>query len=303
MTNDEFVLWDRERLARTMLRKEALDKEQKQRYHQLISDLETESVAWLTPDNFTSKLTPEFFSRPSTTGLVTPYTKYWKTHVLTFALNRRMSPELEQSLLPNEEDALLEEAERGKHVEAMIEKFMEGFVSTGEDRLILKDAVREVAKAHGVTLYDDYDEKAAAANSSSTSTTSPAGIDQETSSSEATRDKFKIIRRLDILHSKGLRAATADDLQEEETVLGPSLGTSTQYVSVAEDPDDKAVPLLGEFNEDDDSILSITDDDDSFDKFVAGDDNTSAQSKKDADKKKAGKKKDSKILAKKKGKK
>lgn len=135
----------RERLAQSILKKEKYEQARQQRYKLLMQDLKLESSSWITQSNIDAMITPELFTSPASTGLVTPISHLWKTQVLTFALNRPMSPEVTSRLkLETPEDFLKEEANWKDEDAELLENFLEGFVSTGEERAMLKSVVEEM---------------------------------------------------------------------------------------------------------------------------------------------------------------
>jgi hypothetical protein len=66
---------------------------QQKRYEAMDADMAEESKVWLTMENMDSIITPEFFDNPTTTGIKTKYSEWWRAEPITLNMKRTMSPE------------------------------------------------------------------------------------------------------------------------------------------------------------------------------------------------------------------
>lgn len=151
--NDKYhVNYVSERLAFQLIKREDELKAQKKRYEKLVNDLNEEQDFWVTENNIESKIIPDLFRDVATTGLVTPYSHFWRQQALTFHEKRILSPEMENRIsIRNPEDVALFEADKeNQKVEAM-ESFLDGFVQTGEDRQKLRSIAKNIM-SHDIEL-------------------------------------------------------------------------------------------------------------------------------------------------------
>eukprot|EP01035_Chromulina_nebulosa_P020249 gene20249-26288_t len=122
------------------------DEAQQKRYNELINDLKYESTAWINKDNIETKITNDLFRRPATTGLVTSLSDYFRVQALTYDSRRELSEELRRRITPETAlDQMKIDEENTNEKYDTIENFLEGFVATGKDRLMLRTAAREIA--------------------------------------------------------------------------------------------------------------------------------------------------------------
>jgi len=146
--------------------------EQTVRYQRLIADLEHEKTVWITPENIDSKIVPELFEKPATTGLVNKHSDSYRWEVSTVNIARIMNSHLE---LKREErfmkklyeatpkhlhgalakkldlqygNALSNQLETRAQVRSsrklLIEDFIEGMISTGEEREKYKEIIEDL---------------------------------------------------------------------------------------------------------------------------------------------------------------
>ena len=135
--------------------------QQLQRFLQLTDDLNEEKEFWITKDNLETLITPELFDEPSTTGIVTRRSEYWRW---TSAY-----PNLRRMLMEASEDD-----EKYETLEADLQAFRDGdplnttgahdflneIIGSGEDRakydtllkqyLEMQEHVGEVRARHGM---------------------------------------------------------------------------------------------------------------------------------------------------------
>ena len=146
--------------------------DQRVRYQRLIADLEHEKTAWITPNNIDIKIIGELFEKPATTGLVNKHSDSYRWETTTVNIARAMNSHLE---LKREErfmkklyeatpkhlhgaltkkldlqygNALSNQLETRAQVRSsrklLIEDFIEGMISTGEEREKYKDIVEDL---------------------------------------------------------------------------------------------------------------------------------------------------------------
>lgn len=123
----------------------------------MINDLDSEKSAWINFENLEERIQPSLFENYASTGLITPFSGYWKTKVITFDERRTISPELESYFVPTTDaDREKSKAQIRLQKEYLVENFLEGFVSTGEDRLKVKSVAKEVAQLMNKEDDDDH---------------------------------------------------------------------------------------------------------------------------------------------------
>lgn len=68
----------RDKLARSQVKINEVRQQQLQRFIQLTDDLNEEKKFWINKDNLETLITPQLFDEPSTTGVVTQRSEYWR---------------------------------------------------------------------------------------------------------------------------------------------------------------------------------------------------------------------------------
>lgn len=134
-------------MAIAAIKKRAIRNEQQERYKLLLKDLTAESEAWIGPNEIDKRITPELFGDlPMTTGLETPYSNDWKMHLLTYDYHRPVNPEWIARLAPqfgDEENMRKLEADWKQEDKDLMENFLTGFATTGEQRKMIRGMVEE----------------------------------------------------------------------------------------------------------------------------------------------------------------
>ena len=116
------------------------------RYNQLIEDLLQEKPFWITKQTIESKIVPALFEKPTSTGLSSKYSEYWRWHVSSLDLKRIFSIN-NDSENGNELLKRLEQRAQLKASTTMeLEDFFNSMVSTGSEREKYKETISELSK-------------------------------------------------------------------------------------------------------------------------------------------------------------
>ena len=109
----------------------------------MLSQLETESKTWIkTEEEVDEFISPSFFEKPSTTGIVTRSSNLWRYMPVTIDINRKMSREMLDKLSPKFDDS----AKNDQTVitkQLLVEEFLRPLIKTGEQRQNYKQLVKE----------------------------------------------------------------------------------------------------------------------------------------------------------------
>ena len=136
----------KEKLARGTIIRNNEKAEKIARYNQLLNDLLQEKPFWITKQTIESKIVPALFEKPSSTGLSSKYSEYWRWHVSSLDLQRifSMNNDNENS---NELLKRLEQRAQLKASTTMeLEDFFNSMVSTGNEREKYKETISELSK-------------------------------------------------------------------------------------------------------------------------------------------------------------
>jgi hypothetical protein len=149
----------KENLARThILWEESRAKLNRQR-QAAMKDLTEESENWITPENKHLYITPEFFARhPTTTGIVTPFSDYWRYEVFVPSLKRLMSDHFVDKLQKTSKDEMWARHQGQARVakRVMVESFLNNVIDNPEDRAQFKTLVARTTRQLDVTgAFDD----------------------------------------------------------------------------------------------------------------------------------------------------
>lgn len=102
-----------------------------------MKDISAESSQWLTRENYKSLISPDLFERyPTTTGIVTPNSEFWRHEVFALSLKRLLSPEFIDTQLKTTKDEA-RRIQRGQARAAkrtMVENFLNTIIENPEDR-------------------------------------------------------------------------------------------------------------------------------------------------------------------------
>ena len=146
-------LYGRLNLAREHMYWDKKQAKQQGLYKRLAEDLRYESPCWITYDNLEERITKDLFSdKPSTTGLVTPYSSNWRYNIVTYKYDfaRMMSPQLFVHGDDTMESRLTTARnEKEYHKRKSMEDFLEPMVGSGEERAQLKGLVDEYLQIFG----------------------------------------------------------------------------------------------------------------------------------------------------------
>lgn len=127
----------KENLARTHITWEEIDAKKKRQHVAALKDISAESSQWLTRENYKSLISPDLFERyPTTTGIVTPNSEFWRHEVFALSLKRLLSPEFIDTQLKTTKDEA-RRIQRGQARAAkrtMVENFLNTIIENPEDR-------------------------------------------------------------------------------------------------------------------------------------------------------------------------
>lgn len=109
----------------------------KRQHAAAMKDISAESSQWLTRENYKSLITPDLFERhPTTTGIVTPNSNFWRHEVFALSLQRLLSPEFIDTQLKTTKDEA-RRIQRGQARAAkrtMVENFLNSIIENPQDR-------------------------------------------------------------------------------------------------------------------------------------------------------------------------
>jgi hypothetical protein len=151
----------KENLARThILWEESRAKLNRQR-QAAMKDLTEESENWITPENKHLYITPEFFTRhPTTTGIVTPFSDYWRYEVFVPSLKRLMSDHFVDKLQKTSNEEMISRHQGQVRVakRVVVESFLNSVIDNPEDRAQFKTLVARTTRQLDVTgAFDELD--------------------------------------------------------------------------------------------------------------------------------------------------
>lgn len=122
------------------------DQAKKRRQRQAaMNDLIEESKYWITPENKNQLITPELFAKtPTTTGIVTPTSNYWRYEVFVPSLKRLLSNHFRESMMNMSNKELLQRHEGQGRVakRALVETFLNDMIESSVDRANFRELVQ-----------------------------------------------------------------------------------------------------------------------------------------------------------------
>jgi hypothetical protein len=127
----------RARLAKAHFLAEQRDELQQDKYDRFVRDLSDEAKTYLTHDNVDALITEELFSRPATTGLVSPLSEHWKYYAITYPYEADRTPHEDSGAATPEdpwERKKLARAEARGQARLMLRDMLEEVVNDGEQR-------------------------------------------------------------------------------------------------------------------------------------------------------------------------
>ena len=153
-----------EHLAKNVIKYNEKKKAQQERYDNFFSDIQRESSCWLTKDSLDEKITEALFETPSTTGIVTKHSEYWRWQVMSINLNRIMSQEFMKERDMDKDKGSLSKrldwaAQEENFKKFEVRDFLEEMVANGRDREHLEELVDKFTKEldhHGAFNEDDF---------------------------------------------------------------------------------------------------------------------------------------------------
>jgi hypothetical protein len=125
----------REKLAQQQILREEMLAAQTLRYHQLADALRFEKDAWITAINLESKVNADLFKKPTTTGLVTKFSNYWRYHILPIDIDRFINSDDFDHFNDSSIAARLNDrAQLNLTQKLLVQDFLEPMIDSGETR-------------------------------------------------------------------------------------------------------------------------------------------------------------------------
>lgn len=135
----------RDNLARTQIlwaeRKAKLNRQRQA----ALEDLTSEAKQWITPENKDQLIVPELFElHPTTTGIVTHASEYWRHEVFVPSMQRLLSPHFMEKIqtMPKEESDIRRDGQVDVLKRAVVESFLNGIITSPEDRKNFRSLVK-----------------------------------------------------------------------------------------------------------------------------------------------------------------
>lgn len=220
-SREEFKKLGREKLAKHMILSQERDSLQQMRYKRYIEDLEKEKSLWLDEKSVASKLTGEFFSKPSSTGYKTSSTKFWRYQVKSLSLRHFMDQDLDNF---GTGTSLLEKVANNNNNSSLdrrvaLYETLDKMVATGKDR---EDLER---------LMEDYVHEDASSSTQMPKSLSDLGL----SSDDLTAEEMEMLKE-NIKQEFGI---SIENLDSDIAEMTRSSMQAQESSSAAEDADDK----------------------------------------------------------------
>lgn len=141
-----FPVWRcRDNLARTQILWAERSAKLKRQRQAALDDLASEAKHWITPENRDQMITPELFElHPTTTGIVTHASEYWRHEVFVPSMQRLLSPHFMEKMqtMPTEESDIRREGQVDVQKRAVVEMFLNGIITSPEDRKNFRSLVK-----------------------------------------------------------------------------------------------------------------------------------------------------------------
>ena len=137
------------------------NEKQQERYQTLLDELKIEQTTWITLDNINSKITKELFDKEaSTSGLLTRYSDHWRIYVESSNYDLKKlkawcaeeydkfdAMNVNQTDETTLEDRFSKDSRKSKLSNRLwVEDFVEGMITTGEDRAQFQDIIKAYMK-------------------------------------------------------------------------------------------------------------------------------------------------------------
>jgi len=151
----------RQTLAKNHLILADKNEKQQERYQTLLDELKIEQTTWITLDNINSKITKELFDKEaSTSGLLTRYSDHWRIYVESSNYDLKKlkawcaeeydkfdAMNVNQTDETTLEDRFSKDSRKSKLTNRLwVEDFVEGMITTGEDRAQFQDIIKAYMK-------------------------------------------------------------------------------------------------------------------------------------------------------------
>jgi hypothetical protein len=132
-------------LAVSQIKWEEVQAEKKRKLDLAMKDAKEESTNYITPKNYRQLIDDALFTKvPTTTGIVTPFSQYWRYEVFTPKLERLLSSSFQEQLRSMSESRVRTKLDGQFRVRkrTLVEDFLNQMIGSGSDRADYEEIVK-----------------------------------------------------------------------------------------------------------------------------------------------------------------
>eukprot|EP01041_Mallomonas_annulata_P005321 gene5321-10640_t len=140
-----------EKLAKSILKQQKKDQLQVQRYNTMINTYQAEQSSWININNLENKISTDLFEKPSTTGLCTTASEYWRWHMFSMNPKRILNEDFISTYSGTSlENRMNLRGQLRSSKTVMAQDFLEPMIGTAQDRLKYRELVDKFS-----TMFED----------------------------------------------------------------------------------------------------------------------------------------------------